>query len=153
MGKFIPSQHVEGMTYDFTEYKGGIEGTIPEPSNGRVKGYFKGVKNLMGEVRELRELAQGKDMEDLSDEEMTEMLAKVDEATEGVERLQEQMTHWIAFLCGGEWVESKEGEPYVEGGSPSVEQLQLLPFRVSQAFTQWLNEEIQPKRRTPGSKR
>lgn len=153
MGKFVPSQHVEGMTYDFTEY-GGIEGTIPEPTQKRVKDYFRGVKTAMNELRELRALA-GKDIEDLSDEEAAELMAKMDDSMEDMERVQDRLVHWMAYLCGGDWVDpdGDNGEAYVKGGSPSVDQLSELPFRVYQAFTAWLNGEIQPKRKTPGTKR
>lgn len=153
MAKFESGKAVENLEYDFSDHAG-PRGVIPEPETGRVREYFKGVRGVMNQAREMRGLADT-DVANLSDEETAEVLGKVDEAMDGMEAIQVDLVKWLAFLCGGEWCDPDDShtEPWVEGGSPSYFDLDGLPFRVQQKFNQWLMQEIQPKRTTPGTRR
>lgn len=151
MAKFVPSQHVDRLEYDFTDY-GGTEGVIPEPSTGKVNTFFTSMKAMMKEVGELQKLAQGLDIEeemDLTDEETIAKMTQVEEATEGASKFQLLTIENLAILCGAE---RDEETGVVTGGSPSVEEFQKLPYRVLQAFSQWLMGEIRPKATTRDSR-
>lgn len=152
MAKFVPSQHVERLEYDFTEYGGG-EGVITEPSTGKVNGFFKDMKSMMKEVSALSQVAKDLEVEDMSDEQMIEKMSKVDEAEAQGSEFQRRSIENIAVLCGAERVEQEDGSFVVVGGSPNMEDLEKLPYRVLQAFSTWLMGEIRPKRTTPASKR
>lgn len=149
MAKFIPSQHVESLEYDFTEY-GGSEGKIPEPSTGRVNGFFADTKAMMKEVQALSHLTKDLEVEDMTDEQMMERMSKVEEAEAGASEFQKRTIGNLAVLCGGEYDEATDS---VIGGSPSVEDFEKLPYRVLQAFSQWLMSEIRPKKAAPAGKR
>lgn len=137
MAKFDAGTAVESLEFDFTAY-GGNEGVIPEPSSGAVKAYFRAGKALAKDMRKFKGIAdQIGDTEDLTDEEITERMSMIEEAEEGVDELQGKQRHMLADLCGG---------------AITVDDLDRLPFRVFQAFNQWLLGEISPKRTTPGSK-
>lgn len=161
MSKFVAGTAVERLEYDFTDFDGG-KGFIPEPTRGAVKSYFKGLKALMRETADLRGAAEG-DSDEMSDEEVAALMAKADEAEERSEEYHTRSIGLLAELCGAEREEvditvGEQEEPvdnivkYV-GGSPTYDELQALPFRVFQAFNQWLVTEIQPKKTTPGTKR
>ena len=152
MAKFKPSDHVDRLEYDFTEY-GGREGTIPEPNTKRVNQYFAEVRAIASDVKEIKAIA-GVDptAEGLTDEEIEEIMAKVDEASAKAQDFQVRTMQALAALCGAEW-EDEDGHKVLVGGSPSFEDLDSLPFRVFQAFNQWLMGEIRPKKTTPAIKR
>lgn len=155
MAKFIPSEFVEGLEYDFTEY-GGEAGRIIEPSTGGVNRFFKKMKAMAKEVSKFQKTVSGIDIDEMDSEELADKLAKVDEAEEGASIYQQKTIMLIAELCGGKWVTEEDGDgnviERVEGGSPSVDQLNLLPYRVLQAFNGWLIREITPKKTTPGTR-
>lgn len=151
MGKFIPSEHVERLEYDFTEY-GGSTGTITEPSTGAVNGFFKSMKSMMKEVNALKKVVEDLDIEEMDSDALAERMAKVDEAEAGASIFQQRTIELIAELCGAKRVENEDGSYTVTGGSPSVDDLSKLPYRVLQAFNGWLVREISPKKATPGMK-
>lgn len=160
MAKFVPSQYVEKLEYDFTDY-GGSEGVIPEPSTGRVNQFFKHMKNMAKDVNQLRGAADeiGDDeIENMSDEAMIERLKKVEEVEVAGSEFQQRTIQNLAFLCGGEFIETLDDdnnviEIRVDGGSPSTVEFDKLPFRVLQAFSTWLMGEIRPKATTRATKR
>jgi len=136
MAKFNAATAVESLEYDFTAY-GGQAGVIPEPSTGLVKGYFRAMKALAKDMRKFKGIAdQLGDVENMSDEEIADRMGMIEEAEEGVDELQDKQRHMLADLCGG---------------AITVDDLDRLPFRVFQAFNQWLLGEIAPKKTTPGS--
>lgn len=147
MAKFVPSDHVERLEYDFTEY-GGPEGVIMEPTTGRVNGFFSDMKAMMNQVKDLQAVAKDFDIEEMSDEQMIEKMSQVDEAEAKASVFQKQTIENLAVLCGAE----RQEDGSVVGGAPSVDDLNLLPYRVLQAFSQWLMGEIRPKATTPGSR-
>jgi hypothetical protein len=158
MAKFVPSQHVETLEYDFTQY-GGSEGVIPEPTTGKVNGFFKATKDMVKEVNALRGVIEDVEVENMSDEDMIARMAKIDEAEEASSEFQKRTIENLAILCGAERQYNADHEERglpeynVVGGSPSFQDFEKLPFRVLQAFSQWLMNEIRPKRTTPGTKR
>lgn len=153
MGKFKPSEHVDRLEYDFTDY-GGKEGVIPEPSTGRVNTFFASMKAMMKDVQALqataKDLEADIDIEDMTDEAMIEKMSKVDEAETGAVEFQQRSIENLAILCGGN---RNEETGVVEGGSPDMDEFAKLPYRVLQAFSSWLMGEIRPKKTTPAGKR
>ncbi len=158
MSKFVAGTAVERLEYDFSDFDGGT-GYIPEPTRAQVKSYFRGAKALMKEVSSLRDVANVENADDLSDEQVAELMDKVDEAEEKSDEYHLRMIGLVAELCGAEKVEvtaEESPEPVrteYKGGSPTYDELERLPFRVFQAFSQWLILEIQPKKTTPDMKR
>lgn len=155
MAKFDAGTAVENLEFDFTKFGGG-SGEITEPSTAAVNNFFRGLRGLMGEVRGLQAEAENlSNLEEMSDEDMLKQVDKIDEATEGASKYQLRTMEMIAELCGAQWLpeDADPEDKVLTGGSPSLEQLQTLPFRHLQAFNKWLIEQIQPKRETPGSKR
>jgi hypothetical protein len=157
MAKFDAGKAVEKLEYDFTAYDGG-KGPIKEPTTGRVNSFFANSKALIHEVRQIKGMAEqleGVDIESLSDEDSAKVLGQIDEASAGAEIFQRRTVENLALLCGAEWVEGAEpdDEPELVGGAPSFDDLGLLPYRVLQAFSEWLIQQIQPKKKTPASRR
>jgi len=162
MAKFNAATAVESLDYDFTAYGGG-EGVVPEPSTGAVNTFFNNMKILAKEVTALSELAKEVDVEGMTDEDLAKHMASIDEAQAGAEHYQRKTIENLAELCGGvrefEEIHTESAEEPVTkietvvGGSPSVDDLSKLPYRVLQAFSQWLMGEIRPKKTTPGTKR
>lgn len=151
MAKFDAGAAVEPMEFDFTAY-GGSKGVIPEPGTGAVNQFTKRTKAMLKEVKNMQGLAaEAEKMEDLTDEEMAEQMGKIDEVEEGANRLQEATITNLALLCGAKESKDDEGNTVIVGGSPGVEELRLLPFRVLQAFSTWLMGEIRPKRTAPAT--
>lgn len=156
MAKFDAGTAVETLDYDFTAFGGG-EGTISEPTTGQVNGFFKDMKKMIKEVKALQKQAKGLEAvdleEDLTDEQVAETMGKMDEAEAGADQFQHRTIEALARLCGASW-EVNEADPEdrtLVGGSPSMEQLQTLPYRHLQAFSEWLMGEIRPKKTTPGT--
>jgi hypothetical protein len=116
---------------------------------------------MVKEAKALSDLANEVELEEMTDDDMLEAVGKMDEAEEGASAMQTAMIMNLAELCGGtrEKQEVQTGEStepvavqeVVVGGNPSFEDLSALPYRVLQAFSQWLMMEIRPKRTTPGT--
>lgn len=160
MAKFIPSEQIELLEYDFAEYGGGA-GVIHEPSTGDVNRFFKSMKGLMKDVKQLQAAAKNLDkidsIEEMSDAELAESIGQVDEVESQAAGFQARTLENLAQLCGARWelVEIDEGTEKVQvlvGGAPSYDDLERLPYRVLQAFSSWLMAAIRPKKTTPGSK-
>lgn len=137
MAKFDAGLSVESLDYDFTAF-GGKEGTIQEPSTAKVNTFFNRMKELMREVSAMQSKFQDLEDDDLDGEALADKIGQVEEATAGAEEYQSKSIQYLAELCGN---------------SPSVEELEMLPYRVLTAFTQWLVGEIRPKKDTPVGKR
>lgn len=154
MAKFNAATAVESLDWDFTAFGGG-EGVVPEPSTKRINTFFAEIRALAKDARELRGQAEGlsqvEESDDLTDEQMDEVLGSMDEATAKAVDFQQRSVEAIAALCGADWVESgdyhEDGTPklVLKGGSPSLDQLETLPYRVLQEFTRWITDEIRPK--------
>lgn len=159
MAKFDAGTIVERLEFDFSDF-GGPTGVIQEPTTRRVNAFFKSTKDTIREVQDLRKSAEfdSVNIEEMSEAEVAEALGKVDEASEGATRMQERTVENLAILCGADVVyRDSEGNVIrgdevpadatrtIEGGSPTFETLDNLPFRVLQAFTTWLIDQIRPK--------
>lgn len=156
MAKFIPQELLEAIEYDFTSY-GGKEGVIPEPSTKAVNTFFRSMKSLTREVKGLmgdaKRLQQQVESESIEEGDVDEILESMEQMEEGATAYTSKMMEHIAILCGARWQAKSEDEDtkVLVGGSPSYEELESLPYRVFQVFSQWLIKEIQPKRETPGT--
>lgn len=148
MAKFIPKEHIEALEYDFTEY-GGTDGVIAEPTTGRVNAFFKNMKGLIKDVNALQKSVKDFDEDEMSDEELAERVAQMDEAEGAASEYQVRTIEYLAELCGA----TRDDDGNMVGGSPSMEDLSKLPYRVLQAFSAWLMGEIRPKKTTPGMNR
>jgi hypothetical protein len=135
MSKFDAGIAVERLEYDFTAF-GGTAGVIPEPSTGTVQTFFDTLQALASEIRGKMAGVEGKDLEEISEEEAADVVAQMDDNIAG--EYQTKMNAAIAELCGG---------------TPSLEEISGLPFRVLGAFTQWLTGELNPNRTPAASKR
>lgn len=153
MAKFIPAEFVEKLEYDFTDY-GGKAGEISEPSTGQVNTFFRRMKAMFKEVKSLQKLAERDDLnvEEMSEEQMSALMDKVDEAADAASEIQQRTMENLAELCGAKW-EGEDDERKLVGGSPTLGELEQLPYRVLQAFSRWLIAELQAKRETPGTTR
>lgn len=160
MAKFNAATAVDTLDWDFTAFDGG-EGVIAEPSTGDVNRFFKNMKKMVKDVKAMQRSIKGleefsADDEELTDEQLAEQMGKVEEAEAGAEIFQQRTIECLAELCGAKWeLCSEPGEEERDrlvGGSPSMEQLQTLPYRHLQAFSEWLMGEIRPKKTTPGTK-
>lgn len=154
MAKFIAGEAVEDLEWDFTDFGQG-EGVVPEPTTKRLNGYRTMIKRIAHDVREFRGQnagIEGFDPDTMDEDEALETLDSMDEAMAQAEGFQQRSIEALAFLCGSDW-EAQEGvvdgfEPRLLGGSPTMEALEALPYRVLQAFGQWVMGELTPKRET-----
>lgn len=148
MAKFIAGEAVENLDYDFTDF-GGSEGTIPEPSTKAVNRFFKHMKAIVKDAKALQASTKDVNVEGMDDEQLIDALSDLDESEEAASEFQRRTVGALAVLCGAE--EDVDGN--ITGGHPSFEDLDRLPYRVLQAFSQWLMEQIRPKREAPAGPR
>lgn len=154
MAKFDAGLAVEALEYDFSAY-GGRKGTIPEPSTVKVNQFFDDMREFLKEARALagnQDEDDGPELEELSEEEVAGALDDMDEKIASAAGYQAKTVEAVAVLCGAErlsnpkWEEDNDEPEYVvEGGAPSLDDLNTLPYRVLAAFNKWLIQEITPK--------
>lgn len=139
MGKFVAETAVEALEYDFTKYVDGdgAAGIIPEPSTSQLEEYFDSMKSMVKGIRDIQSKAKDveeaqKAGEDVSDEEMDKVLAEMDEIS--FSNFQNEMARAVSRLCSNQ---------------PSEDQISKLPFRVKQAFIQWITGEFRPEGQAP----
>lgn len=125
MAGFVATEAVEALDYDFTGY-GGTKGTIPEPTTAHLDRFFEAVQGLSTRV------GVGPDA---SAEEVAQAVAKI--SKRDAAEFTNQIKAAIVGLCGG---------------SPSQEDVDVLPYRVLMAFLGWLMEALRPEARTPGTR-
>lgn len=138
MGKFNAGTAVEVLEYDFTDYVPDCKGSIPEPSTEQLDAYFNAIRDLAKNVQNLRakaERAEHAEDNELSNDEVDAILAEMDDLS--ISKYTGEMTVAIADLCSGQ---------------PSKEQIEALPFRVKQAFLQWVTGEFRPEAGAPTSR-
>lgn len=153
MAKFDAGTAVERLEYDFTTY-GGSEGFISEPSTGRVNDFMASMRGMMKNIKSLQSSAKKfENVEEMDDEALADSLGDIDEASDAASEFQNRSIEFLAILCGAERIVHEDGSVTIEGGEPSYDDLQRLPHRVLQAFTQWLMQEIRPKKEAPATKR
>lgn len=153
MAKFNAGEQVERLEYDFEDF-GGPKGFVTEPSTGTVNRFFKNMKSLLKEVRRIQKEVEGDDHneeEEMSDEDALTAMKAMDENEEAIDIMQAKTVEYLAELCGATR-DPDTGDLDMSSGSPSGDALSKLPYRVLQAFSQWLMEQIKPKRTTPGTR-
>lgn len=128
MAKFDAASAVEGLEYDFTKYVDGCEGVIPEPSTDQLEAYFKEMSDFAQSARALQNKAQGVQAGTLAPEEIDEVLASMNEVS---------IAHFIDVLA--------DAAGRLCSDQPSAEQIKGLPYRVLQAFIQWITGEFRPE--------
>lgn len=102
----------EELTFDFTKYVEGAKGVIPEPSSEQIERLIEFLRQVMPTKKD----EDGKDTLDLD---------KLSETFEGKEatEIEVLMNTSVSEVCSG---------------TPSVEQIAALPFRVKKRFYGWL---------------
>lgn len=145
MPKFDAGKAVEAVEWDFTAYGGG-EGTTPEPSRGQIQKFNSTQRALTKRIRPIIRKAESLEKKakegTISGEELdAEVDALETEVTEKeMEQYEQEFTEALAELCSG---------------SPSVDDMEELPFRVKQAWAEFVLEQFSPdpEKERPGTKR
>lgn len=134
MAGFKATQAVSGLSYDFTglevqdddaaELLDKCKGTTPEPSYQQVRHMQSRFKQMLGIGDEVDPVEINKAMARMSE---AELLDRDDE---------------IAEIIAG-----------VTSGSPSIEEIQALPYRVREAYVGWICGELNNPTAGTGSTR
>lgn len=140
MGKFVAETSVEALEYDFAKYlpdDPDAVGVIPEPTTGQLEAYFNSMRAMASKIRDLQQKvkgleAQSKSGEEVDNDEMERVLAEMDELS--FAEYQGDMVAAVSDLCSNK---------------PTVDQIGALPFRVKQAFIQWITGEFRPEAQAP----
>lgn len=161
MAKFDAGTAVEVLEYDFTAY-GGTAGVIPEPTTAAVNRFFGQVRGIATRARAAQaSLKSAQTLEegggDVSNEEAMETLSSLgDEAGSIMQQTQDEMVQALAYLTGGHYegpADASDDDRLWVDGTPTKKELQDLPFRVLQKFSEWLMGEINPKKGAQATKR
>jgi len=127
---FDAGNAVEPLDFDFSAFVEDCKGTIPEPSQGALERFFDATREI-GTQAGVAALEQAS-----SASEVAGALATASEDV--LDALTDKLVVAVADLCSG---------------TPSLEQIQQLPFRVRQAFIDWLLGEItDPTKLNPASR-
>lgn len=150
MTKFNAAEVVEALEFDFTAFNG-PQGVIPEPSTKAINQFFKTVKGVMKDTRQMRALLEdaGGDLDKVDADKASAVMLAAMEDDSLTDTMQVIMVDAVAQLCGNS--QNEEGA-WDDKGTPTRQQIFDLPFRVQQAFTQWLVSEISPKKEASGTK-
>lgn len=126
MPKFDASKVVEPLDYDFTHYPGGTKGTIPEPTPEILTEFLQEVTKIVPDVaKQIGDLPT-----DAPEEQVLEVLQRL-RNSDILGTVHEKMLDiYSRVLCQG---------------TPSVDEIKVMPLRVRQAFFGWLLEEIRPE--------
>lgn len=133
MAGFDAGKAVEPLDYDLTAF-GGSKGRIPEPSTGAVSEFFQELRVMAVEVKNLMG-GKTPDGEDLSDSDAAEIMAQMSDTM--VQDMQDRIYKAIDGLCGG---------------TPPIEEIQALPYRVLGAFNAWLGAQLRPEAQRPATR-
>lgn len=159
MAKFDAAVEVDALEFDFTAF-GGPKGTIPEPTTDTINLYYARSKEALSNFKGVRELMGTNKLEDMTEEQVQEALVKLEDIdpAELGDKMNKMSRQNVAILCGGKMNLPPEGapegtDPVFTGGSPTYEELELLPPRVFAAFQAWLVGELAPKKGARATKR
>lgn len=125
---FDAATAVEPMDYDFTKYAvdeqgkplSGAKGTVPEPSQDEFRTYTRALTEIQGDFKALEKEFE---KDDLS-------VAELKKLGDTAEKLGKKIDKLVGTLCHN---------------VPSEEIVAMLPFRVKNAFSKWLQSEFAPK--------
>lgn len=118
------------MDWDFTSWGGG-KGTIPEPSEKAITTYYKDLRKAVSEFQGVQE-AGSKD--NLSQKEIDELMKAMEDID--IAKINGEVKKAVAKLCQNQ---------------PSITELNRLPYRVLNAFVQWLQGELSPEAKSAGT--
>lgn len=116
---FNAEQFIEPLDYNFEKF-GGPSGTIPEPSDKQIYAFNEAMRSGLE--------ARGVDITTGDRVAWAAQLAKLD--VNAQREYLDSMVHVFADLCGG---------------SPDLQQLQALPYRIRNAFFGWLAAQLSPE--------
>lgn len=131
MAGFNAAEVVEALDFDFTAFNG-PRGTVPEPSSKQVKRFFNTIRDLSIEIRRA-----SKDFDEDAIIEDAEAASIALSALDGAsEEYNDKMHASIVAVCSNVF---------------SQEDFARMPYRVQNAFTSWLVEQIRPEGATPAT--
>jgi hypothetical protein len=116
---FVAGDEIDTLTFDFTRYAKGAKGVIPEPTTEKLRAFQKGLKAV---IRESLKNTKEPPANETQLESMKRIIG-ADDTDELAVMVEARTFELISDLCSG---------------TPSVEQLQKIPYRVQQAFVGWL---------------
>lgn len=126
MPKFDAAKVVEPLDYDFTHFPNGTKGTIPEPSPEILTEFLREVTKIVPDLaKSIGELGP-----DAKEEEIFAVINRL-RNSDILEAVHEKMLDiYSRVLCQG---------------TPTVDEIKVMPLRYRQAFFAWLLEEIRPE--------
>lgn len=116
---FVSSEAIDGLDYDFTAHGGG-SGSIPEPSSWQVDAF----RQFLGKQFEAAQASSGNsgdEERELTTRERVKLLSDVLSKDDSEGRA--EILDACSAMCSG---------------TPSVEELAALPYRLQQKFFGWL---------------
>jgi hypothetical protein len=116
---FVAGDEIDTLTFDFTRYAKEAKGVIPEPTAEKLRAFQKGLKAV---IRESLKNTKEPPANETQLESMKRIIG-ADDTDELAVMVEARTFELISDLCSG---------------TPSVEQLQKIPYRVQQAFVGWL---------------
>jgi hypothetical protein len=116
---FVAGDEIDTLTFDFTRYAKEAKGVIPEPTTEKLRAFQKGLKAV---IRESLKNTKEPPANETQLESMKRIIG-ADDTDELAVMVEARTFELISDLCSG---------------TPSVEQLQKIPYRVQQAFVGWL---------------
>jgi hypothetical protein len=139
VSKFDAATVLDALEYDFTRY-GGSKGEIPEPSDKQLLAFMKSLAETMQQAfsREAK-TPEGNAvrLQVVTDQKPSEIFnALADLTNEEMLENQRPMMEAISKLCSG---------------TPSVEEIFMVPFRRRMLFVAWLLKELNPEAAGAGS--
>lgn len=133
---FVLADVVEPLHYDLTPY--GPVGTVPEPSQKLIDAW-----NL-----ENAKINQENRLDIAPDAKPADIAAAIVAAAEKSPEVNQRAIESYARLCGAvpkQITRNKTKVTVWEGGSPTYDELQALPYRAAAAFYGWLTGELRPE--------
>lgn len=137
---FVAETVVEKLDWNFTPYAG--VGTVAEPTVEQVNEFWAEYLALARSISNRAQRNQrdtGDIPEELTDEELKEEI--LNGKHQGAETVR-QRNEIIAKLCGAV---SNDSTGVLEGGSPSLQDIQKLPARLQLAFEGWIIGALTPQ--------
>lgn len=127
MAKFKATS-IEALDYDFNPFAD-VTGTIPEPSTELVDAYNLEIEKIRQSVR-LRLAERDAEIDKAAAKGEDPPPLDLDEVQKASDGYRERLVLALEALCGGEL---------------KSDFLRSLPFRLTQAFSDWLSGELSPK--------
>lgn len=151
MAKFNAATAVEALEFDFTKFDG-PSGTIPEPSSGQVKKFYKELQKIQEEVQLRISEADASAAPPLVVDGKIVAPTEEDEIEAGKNALESFVS--LSEDEADEW-NDRGLQAVVDVCSEAFtkDDLDRLPYRVGRAFMKWLSDQLRPEEQTPASRR